>query len=71
MQPHSGTARDCTLCPGLLAHFTHPREAVAFVAEEEGSRLKMLSSEDSVWNRQTSVANQTLGQSKEKNLNFF
>lgn len=39
---------------------------MAFVAEEEGSHLQMLSCEDSVWNRKTSEANQTAGQSEEK-----
>lgn len=56
---HLGTPRGCLLSPGLLAHFTHPSEAVAFVAEEEGSHLQMRSCEDSVWNRQTSEENQT------------
>ena len=66
-----GPARGCTLSPGLLAHFTHLSEAVAFVAEEEGSHVRMLSCEDSVWNRKTSEANQTAGQSEEKNLDCF
>lgn len=65
---HLGTARGCTLSLGLLAHFTHPSEAVAFVAEEEGSHLQMLSCEDSVCNRKTSEANQTAGQPEEKKI---
>lgn len=64
------TARGCTLSPGLLAHFTHLSEAVAFVAQE-GSHLQMLSCEVSIWDSKTSEENQTAGYFEEKYLDCF